>query len=91
MVLLAKFMCREVVVFCWEHYGWGTEAFFDPSATVYNDGTGKTNHFANLRSKPESEHCLLEEALWLREMRDEGLLEYKCGNDTTTFQTELSY
>ncbi|ACO68225.1 predicted protein [Micromonas commoda] len=83
IVMVAKLMCEKVTVFCWENYGWGTPAFFETNAKIYDDGIQRNNHFANLNADPKSEHCLLEESLWLREMRDEGHIQYVCGSDKT--------
>jgi len=81
IVFAALRMCKKTTVFCWENFGWGTPSFFDPNALVYNDRSLKSNHFANLKVPPKNQHCLFEEALWLRELRDEGMIEYACGDD----------
>jgi len=81
IVFAALRMCKKTTVFCWENFGWGTPSFFDPNALIYNDRSLKTNHFANLKVPPKNQHCLFEEALWLRELRDEGMIEYACGDD----------
>ncbi len=81
IVFAALHMCSKTKVFCWENFGWGTPSFFDKKALVYNDRSSKTNHFADLKVSPKNQHCLFEEALWLRELRDEGLIEYSCGDD----------
>ena len=83
IVIMANFMCEKVTVFCWENYGWGTPSFFEEDARIYDDDIKRVNHFANLNALPEGEHCLLEESLWLRELRNEGLVQYVCGSDQT--------
>lgn len=75
-------MCRRVTIFCWEQYGWGTPAYFNTDANVYTDERAK-NHFANTATSPQNEHCLLEEFMWLQELRETGLVDYTCGYDRT--------
>lgn len=80
IVLSSLLMCKRVKIFCWEQYGWGKPAYFDTDARVYTDERAK-NHFANVATSPENEHCLLEEFMWLQELRETGLVEYTCGFD----------
>ena len=86
IVLASLLMCEQVTIFCWEQYGWGTPLFFEPNAKVNSDGA-VGNIFANVDKKPESEHCLLEEFLWLQELREQGLVQYSCGGDRTDVST----
>ena len=67
---------------------WGTSQFFNESATMHfddnNNGHGKSLLWGQISGRPSGGHCWWDEGAWMRRLRDEGHVQYFCGQDTTT-------
>jgi hypothetical protein len=83
MLMTALHVCEQVTVFCMEHWGWGTPAYFDATTSQHFDDGQRNGWAADPRGDPSMEHCYAEEAAWVRSLREAGRIQYFCHTDRT--------